>query len=415
MRVAPEDQFTIRDNRLFKQIIEDYNQQRETLERLQKERQELERQQAEKADNEQKQIEQQKIEQIKAEEKQLEASRERTKEFLNEARMALDYNRCSTAMRFAMNDKAYNIRCVSIQQSATDYALAMMALTNNFDKETMDALEATRTVSLSNTVFRNPIEYEKQTFAPLRDDNLAKIIDECRREYIIVGNVKVQNVVCAVNNAKIDREEFGIRDNDIINGTVNYLHSLEKEDKEHLIHNHIHALGTPRELIVEKTIDFYDRGYRAKDAEKLQKATYDDAIQVQAHCIFLDNFEKYGINEESIAKAVEEIYEKNIPVEIVESFDGYVLNTNRAIAEKDKEFDSKVHRGNEVIHNEVPMHTTIDTAEVGGTVKLEQADDIGTIEKQQGIPTWEEKTEREENQKNDAEKKSNSSKVSLGR
>ena len=59
----------------------------------------------------------------------------------------------------------------------------------------------------------------------------------------------------------------------------------------------------------------------------------------------------------------------------------------------EKEYNEKVHNGNEVIHNEAPRETTIDTAEVGGNIKYEQADDIGSVEKQQGVPDYETKEE----------------------
>lgn len=414
MSIEKVDLFTENDNRLLVMVIEEQQRQKEELERIQRERQELERQQMEQAEIEQKQAEQQKIESMKSEEQSLEHSIAQTTQFLVEARLALDYTRCSTALRFAMDDTASETRCVSINPSVSDYAVSMILLTNNFDKNTMEALEATREKNaLAHSVFRSPIEYERQTTAPLRDDIVASVMEDCKRNYIIEGNVRVSNVVHAIEATKPDREKYGIRDDNIINDTVFSLQTLEKEDKENVIHNHIHALDAPRELIIEKSIDLFDRGYRASDAEKIQSVTLDDAIQIQAHCIFLENFEKWGINEDSINLATEEIKRQNIPVEIVESFDGYVLNTNRILAENDKEFDSKVEKGNEVVHNEAPMHTTIDTAEVGGTIKLEQADDIGTIEKRQGVPTWEEKEDRKDTEKHNAETKKTSEQKSL--
>lgn len=87
---------------------------------------------------------------------------------------------------------------------------------------------------------------------------------------------------------------------------------------------------------------------------------------------------------------------------IVESNDGYVLATNaspellRAYPKLDREFNERVHNEDEIVHNEAPAQTTIDMAEVGGNVKYEQFDDIGSVEKGQGELTYEEKTERTE-------------------
>lgn len=84
--------------------------------------------------------------------------------------------------------------------------------------------------------------------------------------------------------------------------------------------------------------------------------------------------------------------EKLKPVEIVESNDGYVMNTNQEITVANlDDYNAKVENGNEVIHPETAAFTTIDPAEAGGKVKLEEFDDIGSVEKAQGIPTYEEK------------------------
>lgn len=89
-------------------------------------------------------------------------------------------------------------------------------------------------------------------------------------------------------------------------------------------------------------------------------------------------------------------------LEIVESNDGYVMNTNASpemiseMPELENEYSAAVRNGNEVIHSEPPRETTIDLAEVGGNVRLEQFDDIGTVEKGQGIPTYEERVEQSE-------------------
>lgn len=87
---------------------------------------------------------------------------------------------------------------------------------------------------------------------------------------------------------------------------------------------------------------------------------------------------------------------------IVESNDGYVMATNatpellKENPDLERQFSETVKNGNEIVHNEAPRQTTIDMSKVGGNVKYEQYDDIGTVEKGQGVPTYEEKVEQTE-------------------
>lgn len=87
---------------------------------------------------------------------------------------------------------------------------------------------------------------------------------------------------------------------------------------------------------------------------------------------------------------------------VVESNDGYVMATNaspelfKENPSLEREFSERVQNGNEIIHNEAPKETSIDFSKVGGNIKYEQYDDIGTVEKGQGVPTYEEKTEKAE-------------------
>lgn len=74
---------------------------------------------------------------------------------------------------------------------------------------------------------------------------------------------------------------------------------------------------------------------------------------------------------------------ENKPVTIVESNDGYVMNTSEKItAENSREFSDKnrVENINEV-HHDIAKETTNNIADVRPNVKLEQADDLGSKEK----------------------------------
>lgn len=105
--------------------------------------------------------------------------------------------------------------------------------------------------------------------------------------------------------------------------------------------------------------------------------------------------EDRATREEEIAKEADNLV-------IVESNDGYVMATNaspelfRENPSLEREFSARVQNGNEIIHNEAPKETTIDFSKVGGNVRYEQFDDIGTVEKEQGVPTYEEKAEMSE-------------------
>ena len=106
-----------------------------------------------------------------------------------------------------------------------------------------------------------------------------------------------------------------------------------------------------------------------------------------------------------IVETTSRSYEENKDQEdlvIVESNDGYVMATNaspelfNSNPELERRYSEQVTNGNEIVHNEAPRQTTIDMSKVGGNIKYEQYDDIGTVEKENGIPTFEEKVEQEE-------------------
>lgn len=110
--------------------------------------------------------------------------------------------------------------------------------------------------------------------------------------------------------------------------------------------------------------------------------------------------EEYGVFEEIIKKELEEIKKNNL--QVVESNDGYVMNTSELDNVSAKELSEKVTANGEVADIVVPKETTVDVTRVGGNVKYEQYDDIGSLDKESGVPTYEEKEEKENRE--DAEK-----------
>jgi len=93
---------------------------------------------------------------------------------------------------------------------------------------------------------------------------------------------------------------------------------------------------------------------------------------------------------------------KPLSLEITESNDGYVMATNATMEalrdnpDMERQFNSMVKNNNEIVHNEAPKETTIDKTKVGNLIQYEMFDDIGSLEKERGVKTYEEK-EAEEN------------------
>lgn len=137
----------------------------------------------------------------------------------------------------------------------------------------------------------------------------------------------------------------------------------------------------------------------AKQAEHLMEQNGIDKSDIHNSTIEAVYDRYFAKATYTIDNDVESSKAKAKNLEIVESNDGYVMATNASSEEikenpnLQREYSEKVQNGNEVVHNEAPRETTIDMSEVGGHVKYEQFDDIGSIEKQQGIPDYETKEE----------------------
>lgn len=80
---------------------------------------------------------------------------------------------------------------------------------------------------------------------------------------------------------------------------------------------------------------------------------------------------------------IEIVGRQNETIDIVESIDGYVMNTSEAVtAERSAELavENNVVNGNEVHHN-IPQETTNNSADVRPNIQLEQAGDVGSKER----------------------------------
>jgi hypothetical protein len=144
-------------------------------------------------------------------------------------------------------------------------------------------------------------------------------------------------------------------------------------------------------------------------ADQMPETTVEDTMRVNGTIHNMLEAEKISGKTTDIFDFVREQLKneqsKNKPLQIVESNDGYVMAVSipaeeiAANLDLSQEFASKVKNGNEVVHNEAPRHTTSDPSRVGGNVQLEEVDDLGTIERDSGLQTEEEKEEDEQQSK----------------
>ena len=130
-------------------------------------------------------------------------------------------------------------------------------------------------------------------------------------------------------------------------------------------------------------------------ADQMPETTVEDTMRVNGTIHNMLEAEKISGKTTDIFDFVREQLKneqsKNKPLQIAEEI--------AANLDLSQEFASKVKNGNEVVHNEAPRHTTSDPSRVGGNVQLEEVDDLGTIERDSGLQTEEEKEEDEQQSK----------------
>lgn len=244
-------------------------------------------------------------------------------ELLNETRKALDFAKTSTMQFLYMDFYKYapregwdELRISSLMESETDYAKAVVTLTGGFDKRMQGTLESLRT---------EPFHSEAMTFNEYRATISAAPANDIIRNAITqeIGNCNIMkdktvaDLVGVIASTKELREEKRIRDENLIDDTLSVI-SAEREA---------------------------------------------DTLFV----LDVDRYERIAQKEKS-------------PIEIVESNDGYVMNTSEKITpENSRELPDNIENGNEVRHA-LPRETTNSTADIRANVKLEGAKDIGTKE-----------------------------------
>lgn len=394
------DNFTFEDHRSIQQMLDDHERLRQEIDKRSLEEIVLSNDYGELSNSDRKIVE----------------DYSESKFFLTATRKALDFTKSSTMEVLADSpDSNMDTKCATLFNSEKEYAEAMVTLTGGFNERMMKELEATRTEPF-HSVFMQENEYNATVQAPLENRVVKAAIEKEMGDGNIMQDRTVSDLVDVIVYTRDIEAEYYINNDNVIddtlaaffdeneNGRLNtididrYNEHLRKEQEQQ----------RENEISAQQAAELYQSGYRSTDEERIQKEFMYTAAQATALCVMLKAYEENGLNEKAVEQAEKEIKDKEIPVQIVESNDGFVMNTDKEItSENIKDFNQKVENGNEVIHNEVPAETTIDTAEVRGKVKYEQSDDIGTVEKKQGIPTYEEKADEEDRKKSEGKSSKN--------
>lgn len=394
------DNFTFEDHRSIQQMLDDHERLRQEIDKRSLEEIVLSNDYGELSNSDRKIVE----------------DYSESKFFLTATRKALDFTKSSTMEVLADSpDSNMDTKCATLFNSEKEYAEAMVTLTGGFNERMMKELEATRTEPF-HSVFMQENEYNATVQAPLENRVVKAAIEKEMGDGNIMQDRTVSDLVDVIVYTRDIEAEYYINNDNVIddtlaaffdeneNGRLNtididrYNEHLRKEQEQQ----------RENEISAQQAAELYQNGYRSTDEERIQKEFMYTAAQATALCVMLKAYEENGLNEKAVEQAEKEIKDKEIPVQIVESNDGFVMNTDKEItSENINDFNQKVENGNEVIHNEVPAETTIDTAEVRGKVKYEQNDDIGTVEKKQGIPTYEEKADEEDKKKSEGKSSKN--------
>lgn len=323
----------------------------------------------------------------------------KTQLFMKDTAAALAFTKASTSVRLEQNEGFNGMECVSLLDSPAEYGENIAVLSGGFNEQWNKTLYEVAPFEAQSTT---PTQFEANALAP--KEMLPEVMEAVTET---TGNnplqtITVGDVASTVSDTQSYMERYHISSEHTIDDTMKVIQYADMG----LYQMNSFGIESENAMVIseEQAAELYEQGYRSDQTDRLADLGYSVA-QTMAIAVLLKAYEENGVNEDAIRQAEEELKQKNIPVEIVESFDGYVMSVNQEItADNLKEFEAKVEDdGKTVIHNEAPMETTIDPAEVGGKVKLEEYDDIGTIEKADGELTYEEKAELVENQQEEAE------------
>ena len=323
-----------------------------------------------------------------------------TKDFFVEIRNALDFTKSSTLV--SLNDdveKGTSSVCHTLMKDKEEYVETMVTLSGGFNKDLLKAVEGTRTGKIEPEMM-GIAEYNATVKSALNNKNLSDyanaFIAEKKGDDGEI-NISVSDLMQSIDKTKEYREQYKIQDENVIGETLRVFIKERDEGRANVIFDEPSVLYNEvwREMqaqlqeqeqqektlvSIDKAKELYEEGYRSENEKLLVKNEGLSPVEAVAVCVVLKKFEEYGVNEKASELAKEELEDKLPDVEIVESSDGFVMNTSPVNSTNEKTFNEKVERGNEVIHNEVPQETTVDVSMAKGKVKLEEANDLGTKE-----------------------------------
>lgn len=331
------------------------------------------------------------------------------KDFLDDVRKSLDYVKSST---FISEGKDGNPECRSLMADKKQYAHLVDTLTNGFDKKFMKEVEKTRTEPLDAGEFTRQ-EYRSMVQAAPNSPSIHEEIERIQKERE-QEEYHIRELQDAISETKVEMERNNISFLEAAITALTVGLWLERDEQgetniiaesEKLPNNIKTELSEPRYTVIaiDKETGEESR-LETNDWNKVKAFAINQMIEGNMDVTIQDNTtkesvtldaEKYRENYNAIDKLNGEFpvepdnltdvdYENNHkpkPVEIVESSDGYVMASSEITAENEAEFNSRVNKANnEVIHNEAPQETTIDPTAVGGKVKLEVVEDLGSKE-----------------------------------
>lgn len=306
--------------------------------------------------------------------------------FLKQAASAGAFVKASTCVRIEQNEGFDGLECVSLIKSAVEYGENLTILSGGFNKEWNKLLDE---VAPFNSKEVSRMEFDSLSETPIRMISEIKTASKnLLGDDEPLRTLTVGDVASAIDDVDLLKERYHISRDNVIDDTLNAIRCADFG----LYQMYSFGVDTkePVKISSEQAKELYEQGYRADNTEQLVKLGY-SITQTDALAVLLKTYEEHGIDEESVNIAKIQLDKERIPVEIVESFDGYVINTNQEInASNEKEFNEKVENKNEVIHKEAPMETSVNLSEIGGRVKYEEHDDIGTIEKAEGVLSYNE-------------------------
>lgn len=390
--------FTLQDNRNLEQMLADYEEEQRQYQEL------MEKYEA------QNQAElSEKYQEMSQEEKDVNDNYWRTTHFLAEANVALHFAENSTKLQPVLDNEEHlnGMECVSLLDSPEAYAESLVTLTGGFDEKLIETIDNAQPFLPDDMEKR---EYDESRFAPRAMPAVENAINNELTSDNMMQELTVADMRRIILETETCRATLNIDSEYVVDDTRTALENAEVNGTNYTFEREV---DRSLELPVPQIVELYEAGYTSENVQEQDRFSLTPEQLVAANIMLKQFEENDGVTQEAIDKATKEIEKEDIPVTIVESSDGYVMNTSQEItAENETEYARKVENGNEVIHNEAPTRTTIDTAEVGGNVKLEEFDDIGTEEKADGELTYEEKADiaddkrtAEENKKDEAKSK----------